>query len=148
METKKSTVGNYDNGFHKQPNTVVKVTQETSETNVFEDESKADDYVRKMTAREKIRKLKDFEDDLVDQKVLLQFMIYLVLDMYNALPQDQKDAMQFKERIEAFMPLVFDETTKVRADLESDKDAKLLQILQDEVAFSAIVNDEYLSKKV
>jgi hypothetical protein len=146
MKTTKSTVGNYNNGFHKPPNTEVKVTQDTSETKVFDREADADNFERKMTAREKIRDIKDFEDDLADLKQTVQFMARGFAGLWDSLPQDIKDANLYKENFDLFSQAV--KNTSMRLDLEANQVTKISKILDDEAKIAVIVNDEYLSKKV
>lgn len=98
----------------------------------------------KKTARQKIRNIKDIEDDLVDQKQLLQFMANGLAGLWFSLPQDIKDENPYKNNFEVFSQIVFD--SKLRLDLESDVIAKITQIINDESKFANIVKDEYLDK--
>lgn len=100
--------------------------------------------VKKANARNEIRKIKDFEDDLTDLKKVVQFMARGFAGLWASLPQDMKDANPYKDNFDLFTQAVA--TTQMRLDLESDQVSKIAKILEDEAEFAQIVNTEYLSK--
>ena len=102
----------------------------------------------KQTARTMIRQRKDIEDDLTDNKQVIQWLLYAVLDLYNALPQSQKDTLKYKNVMSNFYGLMMNDTTKLRVDVEPDPSAKLAKVLQDEIDFAEIVKTEYFDKVV
>lgn len=106
--------------------------------------TKLDKADSKELARTKIRSLKDIEDDLTDQKKLIQFMARGFAGLWTSLPQEIKDANPYKDNFDTFSSLIVN--NDFRLDLETDQVAKITKILNDEAAFAEIVNEEYLSK--
>ena len=100
--------------------------------------------VQKNTARSKIRNIKDIEDDLVDQKQLIQFLSRGLASLWKTLPAEIKEANPYAENFELFSDEIL--SVDVRLDLESDQIAKIMSILKDEEEFAKIVQDEYLGK--
>lgn len=98
----------------------------------------------KLTARGKIRHIKDLEDDLTDLKKTVQFMARGFAGLWASLPQEMKDANPYKDNFDMFSEAVA--STELRLDLESNQVEKISKILQDEAEFSQIVKDEYLGK--
>ena len=98
----------------------------------------------KKNARTKIRQVKDIEDDLTDQKQLLQFMARGFAGLWASLPQDIKDNNPYKDNFDAFSAMIIN--SNFRLDLEANQAEKIANIIQDESEFANIVNDEYLSK--
>jgi hypothetical protein len=98
----------------------------------------------KQKARNKIRNIKDIEDDLTDLKKVVQFMARGFAGLWVSLPQELKDANPYKDNFDLFSNAVLN--TELRLDLELDQVAKIAKILQDEAEFATIVKDEYLSK--
>ena len=100
--------------------------------------------VQKNTARSKIRNIKDIEDDLVDQKQLIQFLSRGLASLWKTLPTEIKEANPYAENFELFSDEILN--VDVRLDLEADQIAKIMSILKDEEEFAKIVQDEYLGK--
>ena len=98
----------------------------------------------KATARGKIRGIKDLEDDLVDQKKIIQFMARGFAGLWASLPQDIKDANPYKDNFDLFSKVIVG--TELRLDLETSQIDKISKIINDEVEFARIVKDEYISK--
>lgn len=112
-------------------------------------QQKAKDRINKRykgNARAKIRELKDIEDDLIDQKQLIQFMARGFAGLWLSLPQEIKDANPFKENFDLFSEIIL--AQKVRLDLEIDQVVKITSIINDEVNFADIVREEYFDKKL
>jgi len=103
------------------------------------------DLKNKTEARNEIRKIKDLEDDLVDQKQLLQFMARGFSGLWESLPDDIKSDNPYKDNFDAFSDIV--NNTKFRLDLEEDAPEKIVKIITDEAKFADIVEEKYLSKK-
>lgn len=95
----------------------------------------------KLNARNKIRKIKDFEDDLTDQKILIQFLARGIVALFNSQPQEVKDANVYKGGFEALSETIL--TKDVRLDLEDNQVAKIINIILVEEVFANIVHDEY-----
>ena len=77
--------------------------------------------------------MKDIEDDLVDQKQLIQFMARGFAGLWLSLPQEIKDANPFKANFDLFSDVIL--TQKVRLDLEADQVLRIREIINDEVSF-------------
>ena len=100
---------------------------------------------KKLNARNEIRKVKDFEDDLTDQKILIQFLARGLVGVYSVLTDEQKANLPYKENFEIFAAAVT--ANNVRLDKEEDQVQRVMKIIQDEVTFADIAEEEYLSKK-
>ena len=98
----------------------------------------------KMTARGRIRGVKDLEDDLTDQKQIIQFMARGFAGLWVSLPQEIKDANPYKANFDLFSTMVGQ--VNLRLDLEDDQLARITGIINDEQEFATIVEEEYLSK--
>ena len=112
-------------------------------------QQKAKDRINKRykgNARTKIREIKDIEDDLVDQKQLIQFMARGFAGLWLSLPQEIKDANPFKANFDLLSEVIL--TQKVRLDLEEDQVLRIGAIINDEVSFADIVKEEYFDKKL
>ena len=110
------------------------------------DELKKQNYInsQKLNARSKIRSIKDLEDDLTDQKQLIQFMARGFASLWETLPEDIKEANIYKENFDTISSRIL--TMDVRIDLEKNQFEKISNILTDEEEFAKIVQDEYLGK--
>ena len=98
----------------------------------------------KATARGRIRGLKDIEDDLTDQKQIIQFMARGFVGLWMSLPQEIRDANPYKDNFDLFASVI--STANFRLDLEDNQVEKITRIIQDEAEFATIVQDEYLGK--
>lgn len=98
----------------------------------------------KADARLDIRREKDIEDDLTDQKILIQFMARGFAGLWQSLPKDIKDNNPYKENFDRFSNMILD--ANVRIDKEVDQVARVAGIIQDEAMFADIVEEKYLSK--
>jgi len=101
----------------------------------------------KATARAKIRAQKSLEDDLVDTKILLQFLIYGVVDIYSVLTPEQKLALAYDDNLSAFTAIMKDPNNLFRVDVETDQLARISKIVTDELTFANIAKTEYIDKK-
>jgi len=97
----------------------------------------------KIITRAVIRRFKDFEDDLADTKLLIEFLIMLMVEDYKQKSKKEKEAHPMKDLLENFIPK-FDEL-----DLRI-KDEKFLNkienIIKDESFIRDIVKVEYVEK--
>jgi len=115
-------------------------------TDIEKTELKTQPYIKmaKLSARSRIRNIKDLEDDLTDQKQLVQFMARGFAGLWLSLPDELKVDNPYKDNFDAFSDLVVN--SSFRLDLESNQAAKIGKIINDESDFANIVQDEYLSK--
>lgn len=99
----------------------------------------------KMSVRNLIRYNKDIEDDITDQKIVLQNLLFFICDLWkNVLTNEQKEKSKYKEVITPLADTILSNEVQVRANLSSPE--TLTKILQDEKEFAEIAK-EYLDKK-
>lgn len=102
-------------------------------------------WAAKMNARNLIRYNKDIEDDITDQKIVLQNMLFLMCDLWkNVLTDEQKAKSKYKDIFSPLADTVLSDEVQLRANLSGP--TILTKILQDEKDFAAIAK-EYLDKK-
>ena len=99
-------------------------------------------HIAKLNARNRIRKIKDFEDDLTDLKQLVQFMGRGFAGLWVSLPAELKQDNIYKDNFDLFSNAILN--TEFRLDLELDQTAKMVDIINDEVEFADIAKKEYL----
>lgn len=99
--------------------------------------------VAKESARLNIRKIKDFEDDLTDQKMLIQFLARGLVSIYGVLNEEQKNLLPepYKSNFSTFSSVIFN--NDVRLDKELNPESRVMEIMMDEVEFANIVEKEY-----
>lgn len=124
----------------------VVTTKAEHETNYLEELKYQENESYKQQARQAIRQIKDFEDDLTDLKKVVQFMARGFAGLWATMPQEQKDLNPYKDNFDLFTQAV--STTQLRLDLELDQVAKISKVLADEAEFAGIVKTEYLDKVV
>lgn len=122
------------------------VFEETTLTDEEKTELLSQRYMKtsKLNARNKIRKIKDIEDDLTDQKMLIQFLARGLVAVFNSQETAIKDANVYKDGFEALNTTIL--TKDVRLDLENDQIQRIIQIITDEEMFAQIVSEEYKGK--
>ena len=99
---------------------------------------------KKTVVRKKIRDFKDLEDDVVDTKVILQWVAYALSDIYSVLTDEQKENLKYGQNIDMFTAMLQVPENKLRVDVEPDPLAKVQKIFADEIMFADIVKTEYL----
>ena len=99
----------------------------------------------KDVTREKIRNIKDFEDDFIDNKIVTQNILYLLSDIWsNVFTEEQKLNSKYKDLMDGLSASILAPELVLRADLEGPE--RLISILDDEKEFARIVNEDYLTK--
>ena len=102
-------------------------------------------WAAKMSTRNLIRYHKDIEDDIADQKIVLQNLLFFICDLWkNVLTPEQKAKSKYKEVFTPLADTVMSDEVQLRANLSGP--TILTKILQDERDFAAIAK-EYLDKK-
>lgn len=102
-------------------------------------------WAAKMNTRNLIRYNKDIEDDITDQKIVLQNLLFFICDLWkNILSDDQKAKSKYKDVITPLADTVLSDEVQLRANLSGAE--ILTKILQDEIGFAVIAKD-YLDKK-
>ena len=84
------------------------------------------------------------EDDLTDQKQIIQFMARGFAGLWMSLPEDIKNANPYKANFDLFSSMIGE--VNLRLDLEDSQVEKIAGIINDEQEFATIVEEEYLSK--
>ena len=99
---------------------------------------------QKMIVRNHIRDIKDVEDDLSDQKLVIQSIQVFLSELYfKILTTEQKESINEKINFEKILLNYNPSENILRSVTEQDK---LLKIIADEQEFSEIAKKEYLSK--
>ncbi len=97
----------------------------------------------KFTTRSKIRQFKDFEDDLSDTKLLVEFLLGYIAEDYTNKTDMEKEKFPIKALMENFV------TTLSEKDLRINNDkilSKVTQIIADETFISRIVKSNYIDQ--
>jgi hypothetical protein len=110
-------------------------------------EELAKKYIQKLdlkfVTRAKVRQFKDFEDDLSDTKLLVEFLLAYIAEDYSTKSDTQKATMPIKDLMEGFLTAV--ENTDLRINAEKIMN-KIPQIIKDEGFISRIVKSNYVDK--
>lgn len=102
-------------------------------------------WCSKMSTRNLIRYNKDIEDDITDQKIILQNLLFFICDFWkNVLTEEQKALSKYKEVITPLAEAVLSGEAQFRANLSGPE--ILNKIMEDEMRFAEIAKD-YLDKK-
>lgn len=97
----------------------------------------------KFITRAKIRQFKDFEDDLSDTKLLVEFLLGYIAEDFSSKTQEEKDKYPIKELMTAFVDALDG------ADLRINNDkiiSKVSQIIKDESIIARIVKSNYVDQ--
>lgn len=99
----------------------------------------------KNSVRAHIRMEKDIEDDLTDQKIVIQNLLFFICDLWsNVLTDEQKSKSKYKDVMSPLSAQVLSDEVHLRANLSG---ASIFQkILSDEQKFAEIAK-EYLDRK-
>jgi len=97
----------------------------------------------KFITRAKIRQFKDFEDDLSDTKLLIEFLLAYIAEDYATKSDTQKAAMPIKDLMEGFLTAVEASDLRVNADKIMNK---IPEIIKDESLISKIVKSNYVDQ--
>lgn len=99
----------------------------------------------KGSLRMSIRAEKDIEDDLTDQKIVIQNLLYLLCDIWrNIFTAEQKKKSKYNEIMEGLAKVVIDQDVQMRADLAGPE--VFSKIIADETKFASLAKS-YLEKK-
>jgi hypothetical protein len=105
------------------------------------------DYLKKLDlkfiTRAKVRQFKDFEDDLSDTKLLIEFLLAYIAEDYSTKTDAEKAAMPIKDLMESFLSSI--ENSDLRTNIDKILN-KIPQIIKDESIISRIVKSNYIDK--
>lgn len=97
----------------------------------------------KFITRAKIRQFKDFEDDLSDTKLLIEFLLAYIAEDFSTKSPEQKAAMPIADLMNGFVGVV--QNSNLRVDNEKMLN-KVTQIIKDESFISRIVKSNYVDQ--
>lgn len=97
----------------------------------------------KFITRAKIRQFKDFEDDLADTKLLVEFLLGYIAEDYNAKTDAEKATFPMKDIIEGFSKSLESKNLRINNPKFLNK---IPQILKDESFISRIVKSSYIDQ--
>lgn len=110
-------------------------------------EKLAKEYLEKLDlkfiTRAKIRQFKDFEDDLSDTKLLIEFLLAYIAEDFSTKSPEQKAAMPIADLMTGFVTVV--QNSNLRVDNEKMLN-KVAQIIKDESFISRIVKSNYVDQ--
>lgn len=110
-------------------------------------EKLAKEYLQKLDlkfiTRAKIRQFKDFEDDLSDTKLLIEFLLAYIAEDYSTKSEEQKTQMPIKDLMEGFLTTV--ESSDLRINAEKIMN-KIPQIIKEESFINRIVKSNYIDR--
>lgn len=102
--------------------------------------------MNKTIARTNIRSKKDLEDDLTDQKLLTKTLILFCTKLYNdVLTQEQRDLVCQDVNINEVFETIYPKAI-IDLDISNINSGKIDKIINDEINFNDIVNEQYKSK--
>ena len=97
----------------------------------------------KFATRAKIRAFKDFEDDLSDTKLLVEFLLGYIAEDYTSKPEDERNNFPIKDIMDSFATAMADKDLRINNDKIL---TKVTQILKDESIISRIVKSNYVDQ--
>lgn len=107
----------------------------------------AKDYIDKLElkfiTRAKVRQFKDFEDDLSDTKLMVEFLLGYIAEDYTAKTDAEKAAFPMKDIMEGFVTSLDGKNLRINNEKILNK---IPQIIKDESLISRIVKANYIDK--
>lgn len=125
------------------------VVEQDTKLTVEEQElvSNATSYVDKLelkfATRAKIRQFKDFEDDLSDTKLLVEFLLGYIAEDYITKTDVEKEKFPIKELMDSFVTVLSEKDLRINNDKIL---SKVSQIIADETFISRIVKSNYIDQ--
>jgi hypothetical protein len=97
----------------------------------------------KFVTRAKIRQFKDFEDDLSDTKLLVEFLLGYIVEDYSTKSTAEKDKYPIKDLMNSFVQAFEGKDLRIN---NTKIIGKVSQIIKDESIISRIVKSNYIEK--
>lgn len=97
----------------------------------------------KFITRAKIRAFKDFEDDLSDTKLLVEFLLGYIAEDFSSKTDEEKEQYPIKDLMNSFVVALNEKDLRINNDKILNKVA---QIIKDESIISRIVKSNYIDK--
>lgn len=110
-------------------------------------EALAKNYINKLdlkfVTRAKVRQFKDFEDDLSDTKLLIEFLLAYIAEDYSMKSDMQKASLPIKDLMESFLVAVSESDLRINVEKIMNK---IPQIIKDEALIYKIVKSNYVDQ--
>lgn len=107
----------------------------------------AEDYIDKLElkfiTRAKVRQFKDFEDDLSDTKLMVEFLLGYIAEDFSVKTDAEKAIFPMKELMEGFIASLEGKNLRINNEKIMNK---IPQIIKDESLISRIVKSNYIDK--
>lgn len=107
----------------------------------------AKDYIKtlelKFITRVKVRQFKDFEDDLSDTKLLVEFLLGYISEDYSSKTESEKAEYPIKDLMDSFVLSLEGKDLRINNDKIL---GKVAQIIKDESFIARIVKSNYVDK--
>lgn len=97
----------------------------------------------KFATRAKIRQFKDFEDDLSDTKLLVEFLLGYIAEDYITKTDVEKEKFPIKELMDSFVTVLSEKDLRINNDKILSKVSK---VIADETFISRIVKSNYIDQ--
>ena len=97
----------------------------------------------KFITRAKVRQFKDFEDDLSDTKLMVEFLLGYIAEDYSVKTDEEKASFPMKDLMEGFITSLEGKNLRINNPKIL---SKIPQILKDESLISRIVKSNYIDK--
>ncbi len=127
------------------PEDVIVEGSRTEEEAVLADLAK--DYIDKLDlkfiTRAKVRQFKDFEDDLSDTKLMVEFLLGYIAEDYTAKTDAEKVSFPMKDIMDGFVTSIEGKNLRINNEKILNK---IPQIIKDETLISRIVKSNYIDK--
>jgi hypothetical protein len=107
----------------------------------------ASEYIDKLElkfiTRAKVRQFKDFEDDLSDTKLMVEFLLGYIAEDFISKTEAEKSSFPMKELMEGFISSIENKNLRINNEKLLNK---IPQIIKDETLISRIVKSNYIDK--
>lgn len=97
----------------------------------------------KFVTRSKIRQYKDFEDDLADTKLLVEFLLGYIAEDYSNKSVEEKNNFPIKDMMDKFVLSLEGKNLRINNEKILNKISK---IIKDESIIARIVKSNYIDK--
>jgi len=97
----------------------------------------------KFITRAKIRAFKDFEDDLSDTKLLVEFLLGYIAEDFNSKSTEEKELYPIKDLMTSFVTALEGKNLRINND---NILGKISKIISDESFISKIVKSSYIDQ--
>lgn len=130
------------------PNSPIVTVEQTKLTDEQQELAKiAQEYLDKLElkfiTRAKIRSYKDFEDDLADTKLLVEFLLGYIAEDFSTKTDEEKQQYPIKDLMNTFVEKISGKDLRINNDRILNK---VSQIIKDESFIARIVKSNYVDQ--